>query len=74
MKNITLSLPEQLLKEARKYAARQNTSLNAMIREFLKNRINQPSTDIIDLINEYTNKWDIDTLNTPFVRDEIYED
>lgn len=35
MKNITLSIDEGTLREARKYAAERNTTVNAMVREFL---------------------------------------
>ena len=36
MKNVTLAIDETLLREARKIAADRSTTLNAMIREFLK--------------------------------------
>ena len=35
MKNITLSIDEVTLREARKYAAERNTTVNAMVREYL---------------------------------------
>lgn len=35
MKNVTLSVDEATLREARRIAASRSTSLNAMIREFL---------------------------------------
>lgn len=35
MKNVTLSLDEATLREARRIAAHRSTSVNAMIREFL---------------------------------------
>ena len=35
MKNVTLSVEEATLREARRIAAERSTSLNAMIREFL---------------------------------------
>jgi len=36
MKNVTLAIDEALLREARRIAADRSTTLNAMIREFLK--------------------------------------
>ena len=36
MKNVTLALDEALLRDARRIAADRSTTLNAMIREFLK--------------------------------------
>jgi len=36
MANITLSIPEDLLKQGRDFAKKKNTSLNALIRDLLK--------------------------------------
>jgi len=36
MKNITLSIPEDLIKQGREYAAKHGTTLNALIRKLLK--------------------------------------
>jgi len=36
MKNITLSVDETTLKDARVYAAKRGISVNALVREFLK--------------------------------------
>jgi plasmid stability protein len=41
MKNLTLSLDEDLLAKARVLAAMKRTSVNEMVREFLANRIEQ---------------------------------
>lgn len=35
MKNITLTIDEKVLDEARVYAAKHNTSVNALVRDFL---------------------------------------
>jgi hypothetical protein len=35
MKNITLSVNEQVLAAARRYAAERNSSVNALVREYL---------------------------------------
>ncbi len=35
MKNITLAIDEHVLSEARKYAARRNTTVNALVRDHL---------------------------------------
>jgi len=47
MMNITLSADEELVKKAREYAARQGTSLNRMIREYMEQLANIPETDEI---------------------------
>ena len=36
MKNVTLAIEDQVLREARRIAAERSTSLNAMIRDFLR--------------------------------------
>ena len=35
MRNVTLSIDEQVLSAVRKYAAERNSSVNALVREFL---------------------------------------
>ena len=39
MSNITMSIDDQLLKKARKIAFEHNTSVNSMVREFLKEKV-----------------------------------
>jgi len=34
MKNVTLAIEEKVLREARRYAAENDTTLNALVREF----------------------------------------
>lgn len=41
--NVTLVVEEDLLREARAVAARRRTSVNEMVREFLKSVVNQES-------------------------------
>jgi hypothetical protein len=36
MKNVTLSIPEELLAMSREYAARHQTTLNQLVRDMLK--------------------------------------
>jgi hypothetical protein len=42
--NITLSADEKLIKKARDYANKHNTTLNALIRDFLKKTVNETET------------------------------
>ena len=37
MKNITLSVDEEVLREVRRYAAEKNTTVNALVRDYLGN-------------------------------------
>jgi len=39
MKNITLSIPEDLIKQGREYAAKHGTTLNELIRKLLKSTV-----------------------------------
>jgi plasmid stability protein len=41
--NVTLVVEEDLLREARAVAARKHTSINEMVRDFLKDLVNQES-------------------------------
>jgi len=41
MKNITLSVEEEVLREARKYAAARETTVNALVRDYLSRLIAQ---------------------------------
>lgn len=45
--NITLSANEELVKKAREYAARQGTSLNRMIRDYMEQLASISDTDQI---------------------------
>ena len=42
--NLTLSIDENLLKSGREYAEKHGTSLNALIRDLLTQKVNPPST------------------------------
>jgi len=42
MKNITLSIPEDLLEASRQYAAEHRTSVNQLVREMLAQRTLRP--------------------------------
>lgn len=42
MSNLTISIDEQLIKQARVRAIEQGTSLSAKVREFLRHYVNEP--------------------------------
>ena len=69
--NLTLVIEDELLKEARKLAIDQNTSVNQMVREFLESKVNQSSRREQAL--ERLLKARFDFKMEPFNRDEIYE-
>ena len=41
MKNLTLAIEEDVLREARKYAAERETTVNALVREYLTGLVSQ---------------------------------
>ncbi len=73
MKNITLSIPEDLIKQGREYASKHGTTLNALIRKLLKSTV-QPGhqTKASQILREMENlKSPVDTIN--WKRDDLYE-
>ena len=73
MSNVTLSIPEGLLKEGRKYAQKQNTSLNALIREVLQKLVQKKNAPNMDNYFKLVNKLRINSRGWKFNREEIYE-
>ena len=71
MANLTLVIDDKLLKEARKLAIDQDTSVNQMVREFLEEKVNQSSRREQALEVLLNTRFDFKM--EPFNRDEIYE-
>ena len=77
MRNITLAVDEEVLHQARAYAARRGTTLNALVREHLANvvredrRIEEARRGILELIENSTGRLG---PNFKWNRDEIYAD
>lgn len=75
MKNVTIALDEALLREVRGIAADRSTSLNAMIREFLRelsereSRAVQARKRIVDLCR--ASRAEVGT--STWTRDELHE-
>lgn len=72
MKNITLSLPEDLLQKSRAYARRHHTTLNELVRSLLRDNVERESQDLIAAI--FTEMDKIPTRQTAvWTREELYE-
>lgn len=71
MKNVTLSMPEELLERARKYALEKGTTLNQMIRDLLAEEINEDRTALVEEMRTHYGK--IKGPFKPLSRDEIYD-
>jgi hypothetical protein len=75
MKNVTIALDEKLLRDSRRIAAERSTSLNAMIREYLRrltereSHVTQARRRIVELCRESTAKIGAKR----WTRDELHE-
>jgi Family of unknown function (DUF6364) len=77
MKNITLAIDENVLHEVREIAARQKTTVNALVREYLtqlasqESRIAEARKGLQELMDKSTARLGPDYV---WNREEIYED
>ncbi len=73
MKNVTLSIPDDLLAKSREYAAKQGTSLNQFIREMLKMYVKNQEESTIERLLDKSKKLSVKTKTVKWNRDEIYD-
>jgi UDP-N-acetyl-D-mannosaminuronic acid transferase (WecB/TagA/CpsF family) len=75
MSNVTLSINENDLKQARILALHQGTSLNAIIRKFIKNYVNRntPYQQITERLLERSQQLAFDSGNKKWTREDLYE-
>ncbi len=75
MKNVTIALDESLLREARRVAADQSTTLNAMIRDFLQQLTERESqaTQARQRIVELCRGSQAEVGPKTWTRDELHE-
>jgi hypothetical protein len=77
MKNITLAIDEKILKEARAYAARRGTTVNAIVRDHLaqladqEQKIEEARRGLLELMDNSTGRLG---PNYKWNREEIYAD
>ena len=75
MKNITLAVDEGVLEEVRRFAARRNTSVNALVREHLariaknENRVR----DAMRELREMSDRSNAEVGPITWTRDELYD-
>ena len=72
MKNVTLSIPDELLAKAREYAKRHGTSLNEMIRDLLAKNVEQKEDDLLEHIEKFRQDLKVSS-KTQYSRDELHE-
>ncbi|MEE9425092.1 MAG: ribbon-helix-helix protein, CopG family [Methylococcales bacterium] len=75
MTNVTLSIDEEDLKQARVLALQQGSSLNAVIRQFVKNYIGQTKRyrQVTDRIIQQAESSQYHSEGKKWTRDELYE-
>jgi metal-responsive CopG/Arc/MetJ family transcriptional regulator len=72
MKNITLSLPDDLLEKSREYAQRHRTTLNDLVRKLLREKVERNQEDPLTALFAEMDEIEI---KEPIIwkRDELYE-
>jgi len=74
-RNLTLTVDEDLLREAQAVAARRGTSVNEMVREFLKDVVSQESRRLAawERIQPLLDRHPVRLRQLRPLRDELYE-
>ncbi len=73
MSNITLSIPDNVLKEARNYAKKNNTSLNALIRQFLEKTFKKPKKNSWDEFFAIADRANASSKGKKWKREDAYD-
>ena len=73
MPNITISLDEELIKKGRQYAAKHKTSINALIRKFLKQTVESQSVDWLDECFGLMDDAGGDSKGKRWQREDLYD-
>ena len=75
MKNITLSIEEDVLREARKIAAERGTTVNAMVRASLAELVRQKkrTRDALKRMRDLAEKGGMEIGNRTWTRDDLHE-
>lgn len=73
MKNVTLAIDDELLERSREYAQKQGTTLNALIRQLLQQRVHPtgPGSAFAEFL-KLAEKHPIRT-NGPWKREDLYD-
>jgi hypothetical protein len=75
VKNITLAVDENVLGEVRRYAARHNTSVNALVRDHLKRIADNENRarDAMRELREMSDRSDAEIGPITWTRDGLYD-
>jgi metal-responsive CopG/Arc/MetJ family transcriptional regulator len=73
MKNITLSMDEDLINKGREFARRHNTSLNNLIRDILKQKIGEKPKNWIDECFQLMDLAKVNSKGKKWAREDLYD-
>lgn len=75
MPNMTLAVPEAILKKARKIAVEKNTTLSVLVRDYLAGLANRYTRQENQLIKdlEKTFQWQAGSSSKAWKREELHE-
>lgn len=74
MPNVTISIPDNVLKSGREYARKRRSSLNALIRELLMKTVLRPSqSGWLEECFRLMDKAQADSKGRQWRRDELYD-
>lgn len=72
MKNITLSIDDDLLTAGREYARSHNISLNSLVRRLLENAVTRKGKGQFDEMFEIMDKLKVSSDGERWTREELY--
>jgi hypothetical protein len=72
MKNITLSIDDDLLEKGREYARAHNISLNVLVRRLLEQAVVRKETHWLDEMFRMMDKLNVSSKGKRWTRDELY--
>jgi len=72
MRNITLSIDDDLLSAGREYARKHNISLNALVRRLLEHAVGRKDKRVFDEMFEIMDKLQVSSDGKRWTRDELY--
>ncbi len=73
MSNVTISIDDKLLKESRKYAQERGLSLNALIRQFLIETVENKSRNWLHECFELMDKTQANSRGGKWKREDLYD-
>lgn len=73
MKNVTLSIPDDLLKKSREYAEKHGASLNEFIRILLKQAVSPAGDDPVQKLIGNSQRFAVNTKDWTWNRADLYD-